>query len=151
MENIIERGCGLDVQKEIVVACIMGTEVRKEIRTKTTANASSSDRLISSLVPPQALLISPEIHGFMIKGQQFFISNALSVICIFSLLSFKSSQKKSLGHLKFVQGSKLLYLPYLIQSSSAIGGKLVLFSKLTKSAVTNGMTLANSRLLSTLR
>jgi transposase len=36
MEIIIERGCGLDVHKETVVACIMGTGVRKEIRTYTT-------------------------------------------------------------------------------------------------------------------
>jgi len=36
MEIIIERGCGLDVHKETVVACIMGTGVSKEIRTYTT-------------------------------------------------------------------------------------------------------------------
>ena len=36
MEIIIERGCGLDVHKETVVACIMGTGVRKEIRTYST-------------------------------------------------------------------------------------------------------------------
>jgi transposase len=36
METIIERGCGLDVHKETVVVCIMGTGVRKEIRTYTT-------------------------------------------------------------------------------------------------------------------
>ena len=35
MEIIIERGCGLDVHKETVVACIMGTGIRKEIRTYT--------------------------------------------------------------------------------------------------------------------
>jgi len=36
MEITIERGCGLDVHKETVVACIMGAGVRKEIRTYTT-------------------------------------------------------------------------------------------------------------------
>ncbi len=36
MDIIIEKGCGLDVHKEIVVACIMGTGIRKEIRTYTT-------------------------------------------------------------------------------------------------------------------
>ena len=36
MEIIIEKGCGLDVHKETVVACIMGTGIRKEIRTYTT-------------------------------------------------------------------------------------------------------------------
>ncbi len=36
MEIIIERGCGLDVHKETVVACIMGTGIKKEIRTYTT-------------------------------------------------------------------------------------------------------------------
>ena len=36
METIIEKGCGLDVHKETVVACIMGTGVRKEIRTYST-------------------------------------------------------------------------------------------------------------------
>ena len=36
MEIIIERGCGLDVHKETVVACIMGTGIKKEVRTYTT-------------------------------------------------------------------------------------------------------------------
>ena len=36
MDMIIEKGCGLDVHKETVVACIMGTGIRKEIRTYTT-------------------------------------------------------------------------------------------------------------------
>jgi transposase len=36
MDIIIEKGCGLDVHKETVVACIMGAGVRKEIRTYTT-------------------------------------------------------------------------------------------------------------------
>jgi len=33
MEIIIERGCGLDVHKETVVGCIMGTGIQKEVRT----------------------------------------------------------------------------------------------------------------------
>jgi transposase len=36
MEIIIERGAGLDVHKEMVVACIMGTGIKKEIRTFST-------------------------------------------------------------------------------------------------------------------
>ena len=36
MEIIIERGCGLDVHKGTVVACIIGTGIKKEIRTYTT-------------------------------------------------------------------------------------------------------------------
>jgi len=36
MEVITERGCGLDVHKETVVACIMGTGIKKEIRTYLT-------------------------------------------------------------------------------------------------------------------
>ena len=36
MEIIIERGCGLDVHKGTVVACIMGTGIKKEVRTYTT-------------------------------------------------------------------------------------------------------------------
>jgi transposase len=36
MEIIIEKGCGLDVHKETVVACIMGTGIKKEIRTYLT-------------------------------------------------------------------------------------------------------------------
>ena len=36
MEIIIEKGCGLDVHKETVVACIMGTGIKKEIKTYTT-------------------------------------------------------------------------------------------------------------------
>jgi len=33
MDIIIERGAGFDVHKETVVACIMGTRIKKEIRT----------------------------------------------------------------------------------------------------------------------
>ena len=33
METIIDRGCGLDVHKQSVVACIMGSDIKKEIRT----------------------------------------------------------------------------------------------------------------------
>jgi transposase len=36
MEIIIERGAGLDVHKEMVVACTMGTGIKKEIRTFST-------------------------------------------------------------------------------------------------------------------
>jgi transposase len=36
MDTIIEKGCGLDVHKETVVACIMGTGIKKEIKTYTT-------------------------------------------------------------------------------------------------------------------
>jgi hypothetical protein len=35
MEIIMEKGCGLDVHKETVVTCIMGAEIKKEIRTYT--------------------------------------------------------------------------------------------------------------------
>jgi hypothetical protein len=36
MDIIVERGAGLDVHKETVVACIMGTGIIKEIRTFST-------------------------------------------------------------------------------------------------------------------
>jgi len=36
MEIIVEKGCGLDVHKETVVGCIMGTGIKKEIKTYTT-------------------------------------------------------------------------------------------------------------------
>ena len=36
MDIIIEKGCGLDVHKGTVVACIMGTGIKKEIRTYRT-------------------------------------------------------------------------------------------------------------------
>jgi transposase len=35
MEIIIEKGCGLDVHKGTVVACIMGMGIKKEVRTYT--------------------------------------------------------------------------------------------------------------------
>lgn len=35
MEIIIEKGCGLDVHKGTVVACIMGAGIKKEIRAYT--------------------------------------------------------------------------------------------------------------------
>lgn len=36
MDIIIERGCGLDVHKKTIAACIMGTGIKKEIRTYNT-------------------------------------------------------------------------------------------------------------------
>jgi transposase len=36
MEVIIDKGCGLDVHKETVVACVMGEGIKKEIRTFST-------------------------------------------------------------------------------------------------------------------
>lgn len=36
METVIERGCGIDVHKETVVACVMGTGIEKEVRTYGT-------------------------------------------------------------------------------------------------------------------
>ncbi|MCL4557491.1 MAG: IS110 family transposase [Deltaproteobacteria bacterium] len=36
MEIIIDKGCGLDVHKETVVACVMGSGIKKEIRTYST-------------------------------------------------------------------------------------------------------------------
>ncbi len=36
MEIIVEKGCGLDVHKGTVVACIMGVGIKKEIRTYTS-------------------------------------------------------------------------------------------------------------------
>ena len=36
MEIVIDRGCGIDVHKASLTACIMGTGIKKEIRTFTT-------------------------------------------------------------------------------------------------------------------
>ncbi len=36
MEIVIDKGCGLDVHKETVVACVMGTGIEKEVRTYGT-------------------------------------------------------------------------------------------------------------------
>src|SRR4030042_2916908 len=36
MEIIVEKGCGLDVHKGTVVGCVMGTGIKKEIRTYRT-------------------------------------------------------------------------------------------------------------------
>jgi transposase len=33
MDIIIDKGCGLDIHKETVVACVMGSGIKKEIRT----------------------------------------------------------------------------------------------------------------------
>ena len=33
MEVIIDKGCGLDVHKQSVVACIMGKDIKKDIQT----------------------------------------------------------------------------------------------------------------------
>jgi transposase len=36
MDIIVDKGCGLDVHKGTVVTCIMGTGIRKEVKTYTT-------------------------------------------------------------------------------------------------------------------
>lgn len=36
MESMVERACGLDVHKETVVACVIGEEIKKEIKTFRT-------------------------------------------------------------------------------------------------------------------
>ena len=36
MDIITERGCSLDVHRRTITACIMGTGLKKEIRTFTT-------------------------------------------------------------------------------------------------------------------
>ena len=36
MEIIVDKGCGVDVHKGTVVACIMGTGIKKEVKTYTT-------------------------------------------------------------------------------------------------------------------
>ena len=40
MEILIEKACGLDVHKDTVVACIMCTEIKKEIQTFSTTSGS---------------------------------------------------------------------------------------------------------------
>jgi len=87
-------------------------------------NASTSERLIPSLVRPHASLISSGVHGCMIKRQQFLISSALSVIWILSLSRFNSSQNKLWGHLKFVQYKSKLNVVHISQSSPYIGGAI---------------------------
>jgi len=42
MEILVDRACGMDVHKATVVACIMGTGIKKEIRTYTTMTRTSS-------------------------------------------------------------------------------------------------------------
>ena len=36
MDIVVEKGCGLDVHKETVVACIGGSGIKKEVRTYST-------------------------------------------------------------------------------------------------------------------
>lgn len=36
MDIVVERGAGLDVHKTTVVACVMGTGIKKEVRTYLT-------------------------------------------------------------------------------------------------------------------
>ena len=33
METVVDKGCGLNVHKETVVACVMGAGIAKEVRT----------------------------------------------------------------------------------------------------------------------
>jgi transposase len=40
MDIIIDKGCGLDVHKETVVACVMGSGIKKEIKTFDTMTGS---------------------------------------------------------------------------------------------------------------
>ena len=43
MEVIIDKGCGLDVHKQSVVACIMGKGIKKEIQTFGTYTSELLD------------------------------------------------------------------------------------------------------------
>jgi transposase len=36
MDIIVDKGCGLDVHKGTVVACIIGAGIQKEVKTYTT-------------------------------------------------------------------------------------------------------------------
>jgi hypothetical protein len=36
MDIIVDKGCGVDVHKGTVVGCIMGTGIKKEVKTYTT-------------------------------------------------------------------------------------------------------------------
>ena len=52
MEIIIEKGCGLDVHKDTVVACIMGAGIKKEIRTyRTMTNDLGAARRVTQRQP----------------------------------------------------------------------------------------------------
>jgi len=73
MEIIIERGCGLDVHKETVVACIMGTGVRKEIRTYTTMTNDLLRQICGKISRSRIIRI------VIAKDQEMFLSIVIGI------------------------------------------------------------------------
>jgi transposase len=81
MEIIIERGAGLDVHKETVVACIMGTGIKKEIRTFSTVT-NDLVRLKKWLKDNQITHVAMESTGVYWKPIFNILEDSFAVILV---------------------------------------------------------------------
>jgi len=79
MDVMIDKGCGLDVHKESVVACVMGTGIKKEIRTFDTMTGSLL-RLKSWLIDLGITHVAMESTGPYWKPVFNILENGFEVI-----------------------------------------------------------------------
>jgi transposase len=81
MDIIVERGAGLDVHKHSVVACVMGTGIRKEIRTYSTMT-NDLFRLKTWLKEREITHVAMESTGIYWKPIFNILEDAFEVILV---------------------------------------------------------------------
>ena len=81
MDIIVERGAGLDVHKKIVVACVMGTGMKKEIRTYSTMT-NDLFRLKAWLQECRITQVAMESTGVYWKPVFNILEDAFEVILV---------------------------------------------------------------------
>ena len=81
MDIVVEEGAGLDVHKAPVVACIMGTGIKKEIRTFTTMT-NDLLRLKSWLKDNRIPHVAMESTGVYRKPVFNILEDAFEVILV---------------------------------------------------------------------
>ena len=81
MDIIVERGAGLDVHKKIVVACVMGTGIKKEIRTYSTMT-NDLFRLKAWLKECRITQVAMESTGVYWKPVFNILEDAFEVILV---------------------------------------------------------------------
>jgi transposase len=81
MDIIVERGCGLDVHKKTVVACIMGSGIKKEIRTYS-AMTNDLMRLKKWLKENKITHVAMESTGIYWKPVFNILENGFEVMLV---------------------------------------------------------------------
>ena len=81
MDTIVERGAGIDVDKHSVVTCIMGTGIKKEIRTYSTMT-NDLLRLKAWLKEKEITHVAIESSGVYWKPIFNILEDAFQVILV---------------------------------------------------------------------